>query len=71
MRRGALRRKGPSELENITRTFDHTLAEDVALVARQPLDLTPGGRWAYSSSGFAVLGRVVEVLSGQPDETFL
>jgi CubicO group peptidase (beta-lactamase class C family) len=27
----------PPELENITRTFDHLLAEDVALVAQQPL----------------------------------
>jgi CubicO group peptidase (beta-lactamase class C family) len=26
----------PPELENITRTFDHTLAEDVALVAHNP-----------------------------------
>jgi CubicO group peptidase (beta-lactamase class C family) len=61
----------PPELENITRTFDHTLAEDVALVAQQPLDFTPGTKWAYSSSGIAVLGRVIEVVSGQPYETFM
>jgi CubicO group peptidase (beta-lactamase class C family) len=61
----------PPELENITRTFDHTLAEDVALVARQPLDFTPGSKWTYSSSGIAVLGRVIEVVSGQPYETFM
>jgi CubicO group peptidase (beta-lactamase class C family) len=61
----------PPELENITRTFDHTLAEDVALVAQQPLDFTPGTQWAYSSSGIAVLGRVIEVVSGQPYETFM
>lgn len=61
----------PSELENITRTFDHTLAQDVALVAQQPLDFTPGSKWTYSSSGIAVLGRVIEVISGQPFESFM
>lgn len=52
--------KRPPALENITRTFDLTLAEDAALVAQQPLDFTPGSKWAYSSSGIAVLGRVIE-----------
>ena len=61
----------PPRLENITRTFDLTLAEDAALVAQQPLDFTPGSRWAYSSSGIAVLGRVIEVASGQSFETFI
>jgi CubicO group peptidase (beta-lactamase class C family) len=58
----------PPELKNITRTFDHTLAQTVALVSQQPLDFTPGSKWTYSSSGIAVLGRVVEVVSGQPYE---
>ena len=61
----------PPELDNITRTFDHTLAEDVALVAQQSLDFTPGSKWAYSSSGIAVLGRVIEVVSGLPYEIFM
>ena len=61
----------PPELENITRTFDHTLAEAIALVAQQPLDFTPGSKWAYSSSGIAVLGRVIEIVSGQPYETYM
>ena len=61
----------PPELENITRTFDRTLAEDVALVAKQPLDFVPGTKWSYSSSGIAVLGRVIEVVSGEPFETFM
>jgi CubicO group peptidase (beta-lactamase class C family) len=63
--------KRPPELENITRTFDRTLAEDVALVAKQPLDFIPGTKWAYSSSGIAVLGRVIEVVSRQPFESFM
>ncbi len=61
----------PPELENITRAFDHTLAQDVALVAQQPLDFTPGSKWTYSSSGIAVLGRVIEVICGQPFESFM
>ena len=61
----------PPEVENITRTFDHTLAQTVALVAQQPLDFTPGSKWTYSSSGISVLGRVVEVVSGQPFERFM
>ena len=61
----------PAEIANITRTFDHTLAEAVALMAKQPLDFLPGTQWAYSSPGIAVLGRVIEVVSGQPFETFM
>ncbi len=61
----------PPELENITRTFDQSLAQDVALVAQQPLDFTPGSKWTYSSSSIAVLGRVIEVISGQPFESFM
>jgi CubicO group peptidase (beta-lactamase class C family) len=61
----------PIELEDITRTFDRTLAQDVALVAQQPLDFTPGTRWAYSSSGIAVLGRIIEVVSGEAFEKFV
>ena len=61
----------PPEIANITRTFDHTLAEDVDLVAQQPLDFVPGTKWAYSSSGIAVLGRVVELASGQPFQDFM
>jgi CubicO group peptidase (beta-lactamase class C family) len=61
----------PGELDNITRTFDRTLAEDVALDVRQPLDFTPGTKWAYSSPGIAVLGRIIEIVSGEPFEKFM
>ena len=61
----------PAEIANITRTFDHTLAQAVALTAKQPLDFLPGTQWAYSSPGIAVLGRVIEVVSGQPFESFV
>ena len=37
----------------------------------KPLDFTPGTRYAYSNLGFAVLGLVVEKVSGQSYEAFV
>jgi CubicO group peptidase (beta-lactamase class C family) len=48
-----------------------TLAELVALISQQPLQFEPGSRWKYSTSGTHVLGRVVEVVSGQPFQEFI
>lgn len=33
---------------------------------RDPLSFPPGQRWAYSNFGYAVLGRIVEVVEGAP-----
>jgi CubicO group peptidase (beta-lactamase class C family) len=49
---------------------DKTLADYVAVLAKLPLAHQPGEVWAYSSS-FDVLGRVIEVASGQPLDRFL
>ena len=35
------------------------------------LDFEPGTRWSYSNTGYIILGRVVEKVSGQPLGTFL
>lgn len=48
-----------------------TLAELVALVSQQPLEFEPGSKWKYSTSGSNVLGRVVEVVSGQSFQDFV
>jgi len=48
-----------------------TLAEFIKVVAREPLRFQPGTRWAYSTAGIDTLGRVVEVVSGQPFAEFL
>jgi CubicO group peptidase (beta-lactamase class C family) len=48
-----------------------TLAELVSLISQNPLEFEPGSRWKYSSAGSNVLGRVVEVLSGQRYQDFL
>ena len=48
-----------------------TLAETSKRLAQQPLRFQPGSRWAYSTAGMDVLGRVVEVASGMPFDAFL
>jgi CubicO group peptidase (beta-lactamase class C family) len=49
-----------------------TLASIVARLAKVPLDFQPGTRWRYSGlAGIDMLGRVVEVSSGQSFDDFL
>ena len=38
--------------------------------AGRPLDFEPGTRWSYSNTGFVLLGRIIERVSGQPLGTF-
>src|SRR5262249_14453971 len=61
----------PQPIANITRVLDRPLAEVVSIIATQPLIADPGAPWLYSSMGYAVLGRVIEVVSGQPYEHFI
>jgi CubicO group peptidase (beta-lactamase class C family) len=51
--------------------MNRTLAEAVALYSQQPLEFEPGTRWAYSNTGMATLGRIIEVVSDQPYERFI
>jgi CubicO group peptidase (beta-lactamase class C family) len=60
----------PAGLEIFTR-MDRSLAEAVAIYSQQPLDFEPGTRWQYSNMGIATLGRIIEVVSGEPYEHFL
>lgn len=48
-----------------------TLAETSEALAKTALRFQPGTRWSYSTSGIEILGRVVEVVSGQAFDTFL
>ena len=48
-----------------------TLAETSRRLSGQPLRFQPGSRWAYSTAGMDVLGRVVESASGMPFDEFL
>jgi CubicO group peptidase (beta-lactamase class C family) len=43
----------------------------IAEYAGGKLDFEPGSRWSYSNTGFMILGRVVEKVSGIPFEKFV
>lgn len=45
--------------------------ELVDLVAAEPLEFAPGSRWAYSNTGYVVLGMLIERASGRSYGTFL
>jgi CubicO group peptidase (beta-lactamase class C family) len=61
----------PKAVENLTRTMDRSLAEVIRLAAAQPLEFAPGEKWRYSSSGFATLGRIIEVVSNQSFQSYM
>ncbi|MBI4462799.1 MAG: beta-lactamase family protein [Acidobacteria bacterium] len=48
-----------------------TLAENVATLSQEPLEFEPGTKLLYSDPGFEILGRIIEVASGQPYEKFI
>lgn len=48
-----------------------TLAQRVAAVSRATLLFEPGTKWNYSNIGIAALGRIIEVVTGQPYDRFL
>ena len=61
-----------SGLGELTERDPHlTLAETSRQLAQRPLRFQPGSRWGYSTAGFDVLGRVVEVVAGMPFDQFL
>lgn len=37
----------------------------------QPMDFRPGNKWKYSNSGYAILGHIIEILSGMPYEQYI
>ncbi len=61
----------PDSLRDLTVKMNHTLAEVVSIYARVPLEFDPGTELRYSSLGFATLGRIIEVISGEPYEKFV
>jgi CubicO group peptidase (beta-lactamase class C family) len=50
----------PTTADNVIHTY-----------ATGKLDFDPGTRWSYSNTGFTILGRVVEKVSGESFEQFL
>ena len=61
----------PPGLSDLYAKRNHTLAEAVMAYSQRPLDFEPGSKWSYCNVGIDTLGRVIEVVSGQPYETFL
>ena len=48
-----------------------TLADYVKLYGNRPVSFTPGSRMQYSNYGFILLGRLIELTSGQPYESYV
>jgi CubicO group peptidase (beta-lactamase class C family) len=58
------------QIKELNRT-GATPRELLAVVAKKPLEFTPGTKWAYSNTGYVLLGMVIEKLSGQSYDDFL
>jgi CubicO group peptidase (beta-lactamase class C family) len=61
----------PEGLADIYAKRNHTLAEVIMAVSQRPLEAEPGSRWAYCNPAIDTLGRIIEVVSGQPYELFM
>ncbi len=48
-----------------------TLEEAGVVIGKAPLKFDPGTKWAYSTDGMNLVGRIVEVASGQTFEKFV
>jgi CubicO group peptidase (beta-lactamase class C family) len=61
----------PAGIKELHGALNKTLAEVALVYSQQPLEFDPGSKWQYSNAGFAVLARIIEVISGMPFEKFL
>jgi CubicO group peptidase (beta-lactamase class C family) len=61
----------PPGLTDLYAKRNRTLAEATLVMSQRPLDFEPGSKWAYCNTGIDTLGRIIEVVSGQPYEKFL
>jgi CubicO group peptidase (beta-lactamase class C family) len=62
---------GPSAIRDYPQTMNVPLDEVVKQLAKQPLLFQPGTQWSYSSPGIEILGRVIEICSGEKYENFI
>jgi len=53
------------------RTETRTLADYVKLFGSRPVAFEPGSRMEYSNYGFILLGRMIELVSGEPYEKYV
>jgi CubicO group peptidase (beta-lactamase class C family) len=61
----------PAGLADLYVRRNQTLAEAVMAYSQRPLNSEPGTKWAYCNTGIDTLGRVIEVVAGEPYESFL
>jgi CubicO group peptidase (beta-lactamase class C family) len=61
----------PAAIHDYPQLMNVPLDEVVRQLARQPLLFQPGTAWSYSSPGIEILGRLIEVCSGQKYEDFI
>ena len=61
----------PKELSDLYQKRNRTLAEAMAVFAQQPLAAEPFTKWAYCNLGIDMLGRIIEIESGQSYEDFM
>ncbi len=61
----------PAAIHDYQQLMNVSLEEVVRQLAKQPLLFQPGTEWSYSSPGIEILGRLIEVCSGQKYEDFI
>jgi CubicO group peptidase (beta-lactamase class C family) len=59
------------ESQDIAVKRNRTLVEYVGFLSKQVPEWEPGSKFRYSSGGFAILGRIIEVASGKTYEQFI
>jgi CubicO group peptidase (beta-lactamase class C family) len=61
----------PADIKDYKQLLNVPLDEVVRQLAKSPLRFQPGTQWSYSSAGIEVLGRIIEVCSGQKYQDFI
>jgi len=61
----------PADLPDYNQKMNVSLADLMKTFSKQPLLFQPGTHWSYSSPGIDILGRIIEVCSGQKYEDFI
>jgi len=61
----------PADIKDYQHSMNVPLDEVVRQLAKERLLFQPGTAWSYSSGGIEVLGRIIEVCSGQKYEDFI
>jgi CubicO group peptidase (beta-lactamase class C family) len=61
----------PAAIHDYPQLMNVPLAEVVHQLAKQTLLFQPSTQWSYSSAGIEILGRLIEVCSGQKYEDFI